>query len=602
MKKSIVHRLIVTLLIYGMILVVLGTLQFAQKETFTWQLGNLVVSGRYRSAEYAKVSQEAESYPLSGDLLISFGGMGFNITNRNNGFSLIKADGTKEAVLPEAITLSDDTLRIKISEGTELLFIVHDAKENQELMIQALLGEDILGLEIPYKPLMTSRAHDRGNGIEVVAETGLTYGFGRTLLDSERQVLVLRHEVPFISYRPILEDQAFTVEDFSIIAAVDKQGYTEIVNRWRNQSFNLWARTISSSNNEDLVVAYEGEAVSRGTYREALAAVPPAFLNGNRRTYESTVFLGQLDQGVRSLAAFERDTVNRLSRMLNEQSLELLTEPHVFEYLAVRGYLTLLEGAVKMVNSLNPVTVSPDLIPGIFDGYTDWRRYRSIIGNTENPFARFIDQMYFIISQDLKKSPEGDQVFVFSRGMADTEFNLRLGKALMVYAENAGALDWAAVGRSLILSVLSLVNDAGTVPAGLFLSETGTFSEDTAAARLSSAQIYRILTPSDTYPRAVSITSADNAIWAWTGASDISASQGNTLLDIAVTFPVDEIHYMLIRGIPRPNRIQIHGIDYRTAPDFERYNSSGWVYSASERTLLLKMRHRNPVEHIRIFY
>lgn len=594
--------MIITLFIYGMILVVLGTLQFAQKETFTWQLGGLMVSGRYRSAEYAKA---AESFSLAGDLLISFGGMGFTITNRNNGFSLIKASGTKEAVLPEAMTIVDDTLRIQIPGGTELLFMVQDAKENQALVIQALLGEDILGLELPYKPLRTSRSHDRGNGIEVLTDTGITYGFGRTLLDSERQVLILRQEVPFISYRPILEDKSFTVQDFSITPAEDTQAYTEIINRWRNQSFTLWARTIGSSNNEDLVVAYEGEAVSRGTYRQALAAVPSAFLNGNRRTYESTVFLGQLDQGVRSLAAFERDTLNHLSGMLNEQALELLKELHVFEYLAVRGYLTLLEGAVKMVNSLDPVTVSLDLIPGIFEGYTDWMRYRSIIGtigNTENPFVRFIDQMYFIISQNLKKSPEGDQVFVFSDGMADMEFNLRLGKALMVYAETAGALEWATIGRSLILSVLSLVNDAGTVPAGLLRSETGTFSEDTATARLSSAQIYRILTPGENYPRAVSISGGANAIWAWTGASDISVNQGTTMLDITVSFPVDEIHYMLIRGIPRPNRIQIYDIDYRTAPDFERYNTSGWVYSASERTLLLKMRHRNSVEHIRIFY
>jgi hypothetical protein len=59
---------------------------------------------------------------------------------------------------------------------------------------------------------------------------------------------------------------------------------------------------------------------------------------------------------------------------------------------------------------------------------------------------------------------------------------------------------------------------------------------------------------------------------------------------------------MLICGISRPSRLQLYGIDYRTAVDFERYNSSGWTYSASEQILLLKMVHRNQVEHIRIFY
>ncbi|MDR1956972.1 MAG: hypothetical protein LBQ30_08975 [Treponema sp.] len=601
MKKSVLPRLIGLLFLYGAVFVLLGTMQFAHNGAFTRQIGNLVVSGRYRSPEYGKTAGDTNPYPLSGDLLISYGGMRFSLTNQTDGFRLIKPDGTKEAVLPESMTLFDTGLRVQIPGGTELLFTTtHNAEERPELMIRAVLGEDILGMELPYKPLKTSRTHDRGDGqIEVVADSGMTYGFGRTLADSERRVLALHHEVPFIAYRVIPEGETFKPAEGIITGAQDQQAYAEIISRWRNQSFTFWKRSISSSNNEDMVIAYAGEAVSQGTYREAIAAIPSVFLNGNRRTHESTVFLGQLDQGLRSLATVERDKLNRLSRMLSEQSLEFLKEPHVFEYFAVRGHQNLLEEGAKVVRSLDPVRLSPDLIPGIFEGYTDWTQYCPTL---ENPFEGLINQMYFIISQGIKKSLLGDQVFVFHEGMADTEFNLRLGKALMVYAENAGVLDWAAIGRSLILSVLSLVDDAGTAPAGLLISETGAISEDTSSPRLSSAQCYRILTPGENYPRAIRISSTGNAIWAWTAASSLSVSQGNTMVDIAVSFLVDETHYLLIRGIPRPNRIQIYDIDYRTAPDFERYNSSGWSYSASEQTLLVKMRHRNPVEHIKIFY
>ncbi|MDR1985766.1 MAG: hypothetical protein LBP88_02190 [Treponema sp.] len=601
MKTSIFPRIIGLLFLYGAAFVLLGTLQFAEKGTFTRQVGNLVVSGR--SPKH--IPPDANHYPLAGDLLISFGGMRFSITNRDGGFSLIRADGTKEPMRPEAMTISGETLEVQLPGGTELIFSVYDTGEKPELLIRAALGEGILGLELPYKPLKTSRTHDRGDGqFEVVADTGVSYGFNRTLRDSERQVLALHQEVPFISYRPVLEGQTFTPQNFIITGAQDNQVYHEFISRWQDQNFNLWSTSIAGAATEDLVIAYGGEAIRQGTYRGALAAVPSAFLNGNRRTYESTVFLGQLDQGLRSLAAAERDTVNRLSRMLREESLEFLKEPHVFAYLAIRGHLTLLENGVKLLSSLNPVTVSPDLLPGIFEGYMDWMLYRSITEKTgiqENPFQRFIDQMYFIISQGLTKAPQG--TFVFYEGKADTAFNLRLGKALMVYAENAGTMDWAAIGRSLILSALSLEHEGGTVPAGLLISETGAISEDTDSPRLSSAQIYRILSPSENYPRAVSISgSGTTAVWAWTGASSVSVTQGNSMLDIAVSFPVEETHYMLICGISRPSRLQLYGIDYRTAADFERYNSSGWAYSASEQTLLLKMVHRNQVEHIRIFY
>jgi hypothetical protein len=73
-------------------------------------------------------------------------------------------------------------------------------------------------------------------------------------------------------------------------------------------------------------------------------------------------------------------------------------------------------------------------------------------------------------------------------------------------------------------------------------------------------------------------------------------------MDIAVTFPAGETHYMIVRGIRAFNKIQLYNMDYRTDPQFERYDSSGWSYNAQEQTLILKMKHRATVEHIRIVY
>jgi hypothetical protein len=191
---------------------------------------------------------------------------------------------------------------------------------------------------------------------------------------------------------------------------------------------------------------------------------------------------------------------------------------------------------------------------------------------------------------------------VFHRGAADAEFNLRLGAALISYGESAGKEDWAGLGRSLVLSVLSLADSSGTVPASLLLSEENTIRENTEAPRLNSARLYRILRPGEYQARAAGIGAAVNGIWTWTAASAISASQENNVLDISASFPVGETHYMMIRGLRPFTKIQLYNIDYRTDPQFERYDSSGWAYSASEQTLLLKMRHRTTVEHIRIFY
>jgi hypothetical protein len=586
------------------ILMLLGMVQFSAKGSFTKQVGNLVVTGHYRSQD------RPNRYALSGDARVSFGGMEFGITaSRNNGFSLVWFDGKKEHILPEYMSIADKTVIFEFPGGTELSFISQDMDKSPELMIYAVLGENTAALELPYKPLRGSKIHERDQGQLVIATNGVNYHFNRFLTDeerSERQVLILEDQRSFISYRAVPEvlEQTFDFGDFILPLAQDKQNYDKALGKWRDQSFSQWSKSISSSNNEDLVIAYTGEAISRGSYERAVAAVPSAFLNGNRRTYASTVFLGRLDLGLRSLAADERDKSNRLSQLINQQSLEFLKEPHVFQYFALRGSLTLIDEGAKLVRAIDPAKVSPDLIVGILEGYVDWNRYHTTMEKTatpQNPFEGFINQIYLIISQGIKRISGVDRVFMFNNGIADMEFNLQLGKALMVYAEETGTSDWVAIGRSLVLSVISLMNESETIPAKLYLSEEGIITDDSAAPRISSAQIYRWLSPGENYPQGVSIGAPGSGIWTWTAASAIAVSQENEGLDLAVSFPVGETHYMLIRGISPPSRIQLYDIDYRTAPDFERYNSSGWSYSASERTLLVKMRHRSGVEHVKIF-
>jgi hypothetical protein len=61
-------------------------------------------------------------------------------------------------------------------------------------------------------------------------------------------------------------------------------------------------------------------------------------------------------------------------------------------------------------------------------------------------------------------------------------------------------------------------------------------------------------------------------------------------------------HHIIIRGIRPFIRLQIHGMDWRTDSQFERYDSSGWVYYPQDQVLILKLRHRELVENIRIIY
>jgi hypothetical protein len=251
-----------------------------------------------------------------------------------------------------------------------------------------------------------------------------------------------------------------------------------------------------------------------------------------------------------------------------------------------------MDAAADLVDTIDPAILALDLVPGILEGYTDWVIYGD---DPDNPFRRLIDPACFVISGgltrtgDFEDSEQGvfdERVFLRFDETENPEFNLRLGKALLACAEAVGNNAWAGVGRSLILSALY-----------------GTGEDfDPAHSDLANARLYRILRARDSYPRALTVLPPPANTWAWTTAPALSVTQESGVLNIDVSFLVGETHFMIIRGVQPFNRIQLYGIDFRTDPQFERYDSSGWSYYSQEQTLIVKMLHRSQVGRIRIYF
>jgi hypothetical protein len=598
-KKPVFPRIMLLLLVYGAVFVVLAMVQFPRQGGFTRRVGHFVVTGQYRLAGEGE-SPAAGEYLLDGEAGVFFGGMEFSMSGGN--FCLITGDGGREEALPERMILSEESALFVFSDGTELNFGSHYTGGAPELRISGVFPGDggVTGAELSYKPLRKTGLEDTGDGLFAAVSEGVRYSFGRSPLDRERRVLYLKAEGPAVSYRAVPEKRPFSPDDFIVPAAQSRQSFNEAVSRWVDQNFSLWNRTIREKNDEDLAAAYAGEALSRGTYKAAVAGVPPAFLNGRERTYVSSVYLGRLGDASRSLDARDREKLARLSRQINEKSLDFLKEPHVFQYLSVRGHASFVEEGAGIVRAADPARLALEHAAGILEGFTDWKTFRPT--NADNPFERLADQACFVISEAIRVTPEGDRVFVFAGQEGEAEFNLRLGKALLDWAESSGDDSWAGAGRSLILSVLSLGDSSGMVKPGALLSEEGEITVNPAPARLTTAMLYRILRPGEYRPKALPISVPGTNIWTWTAARAVSASLQNDILDISAAFPAGETHYMIIRGVRPFVKIQLYNMDYRTDPQFERYDSSGWSYNAQEQTLIVKMKHRATVEHVRIFY
>ncbi|MDR1948827.1 MAG: hypothetical protein LBQ38_05510 [Spirochaetaceae bacterium] len=595
MKKQVLPRFIGLLLLYSAIFVLLVIIQFTKQNGFTRRIGAMLVSGHYGVREAGMNPLPSGEQALSGEVSVFFGGMEFRLNGekRDDGFRIVRPDEEQDPAAPLSLAVSDDSALFRFARGEELRFALQNG-DGRELRISGNFDEEGSVMELPYRPMRNTRIRELGDARFIVEAEGVQYSFGRASLDRERQIILL--EANGISYRAVPEAQAFSPAQYVIPQAEDPRAYREAVTQWRDNAYAQWRRNPGSLSDEARIVAYIAEALRRETYGAAVASLSPAVRTGSRMTFDSAVYLGQLDRALQSIAAFDRDTGAGISRLIRDGSADFLKEPHVFIFLGIRGFGSLIDEGAALVRTMDPAALSGDIIPGILEGFADWRYYRS---HGDNPFERLLEPALARIPEGIRKDGEG--VLFFAGSRADSVFNLRLGLALDRYGEETGDEDWAALGRSLVLSILALDENAGSVPAGLRLSDNGDIQPEPGEDPIDAARLCRLLAP-DGYPRALGIGAGVNGIWAYTAAPAVQVSQVNNTLDIAVSFPAGETHYMLIRGLRPFVKIQLYNIDYRTDPQFERYDSSGWSYSSAEQTLLLKMKHRDDVEHIRIFY
>jgi hypothetical protein len=608
MEKPVVPRIAGLLVLYLGVFTFLVVLQFSRQRDFTRHVGDMAISGHYgESADDAPDAGLDEFLP-EGDLSIVFGGVEFRITGPGGDFVFLRSGGGREYPAVLALAIKEDSAVIRFAQTDdpqapeasgplELVFSSRNSAGRPELRITGSFEEGYAGVEIPFRPLRNARVQNMENGNLIVTAEGHNFSFAGSQLNAARRAVVMDTAAPVAVYRAIAGEKGFVLADYTLESARTAEQYADQVFRWRDQVFTAWNRTPTSSlDNEELITAYVADSIHRGSYREVAARIPRSFLDSARRTYISSPFFGRMAQSLRSLSAAEQERASRSAERLAGGPGEFLSEPHAFAENLIRGNTAFIDQGLALLSRLEAPAL--DLAPLILEACVDLAEYQAIAPVPESLVETFL----LLIAESLRKDEAEGRVLVFTENAgeaaADAEFNLRLGTALDQYGRLAGREDWAAVGRSLVLSVLAYTDTVGMIPSAFTLGAEGGFTPG-RESRFSAARLYRYLRI-DNYPRARRIAGGVNG-WAWTTVSAIDVTQNGNITDIAVSFPVGETHYMILRGLKPFTKIQLYGIDYRTDPQFERYDSSGWSYSSSEQSLLLKVTHQNPVEHIVIY-
>ncbi|MDR2662378.1 MAG: hypothetical protein LBC31_05215 [Treponema sp.] len=584
MRKPIVPRFVFLLVLFTVVFILLVQFQFGKKTNFTLRAGDLVIQGSYGTPPAV---QMPNTYPLEGQVSVFFGGIEFSPGE------VVLAGST---IRPHLMTLTDNGVYFEFPGGPELFFATQYTGGTIELVIRSdFSGMEYDTLKVPFKPLATSRV-TRNNFSFLLNADGVRYTFSR---DTGEGHILLDLQNPAISYRVVPDRPTASPQDFFLPAALNEEEYEASLNLWLDQSYSFWNRILSpgaeieGAERGEMISAYMSEALKRGTYKAAAIAVSTSY-NPALSSYEASAYVDRMEGALRSLATAERERSARFARLFNEKSMDFLKEFHTVEFLGVRSYNNLMDDAAEMLRTFDPAEMTVEHAAGFLEGRPDWERYRP---GRNNPYERFIDQAMYVVTESLRKIPSGGRAagsLVFSGDEADTELNLRLGSALLRYGDSVKI----SLGRTLILSVLSLADSAGAVPRTLIRTAENIAAKP-GGGLLGSYRIYRICRAGDYYARAQLLGSG---LWAWTAASSINGAPGRNTMDITVNFPPGETHYLLIRGIRPFTALQFNGTDSPQDPQFERYDASGWAYSTAEQTLLIKLRHRAATERITVVY
>lgn len=535
----------------------------------------MTIRGRYLEAP--EENARNTTHRLAGGIKIYFGGIEFRLTEaREKGIFLTDIDGSFIPVNPEFINIEGNMVRFGLPGGTALVFTSTQSMWRNELQIEAEFADDISSINLPIKT-------HRSVLISENEHIGVSYNGANYFLDTQGDELldgklIFSRDNAYISYHTRGRLRAFD-PDYFVVQNLNH--YESDIVSWRNSNFNHWRQNASGLQYEDDVISYLSESLHYGNYTAAVASIPRGFRNSAQRTYKSSVFLGGMSAAYNSLKNEETDKIIRITNLIREGSLEVLKEEYIIDYLFTRGNNALAYGIVDLIHEMTMEMISPEYCAGLLEVYMDLKRWRPSLNC---PVTPMIEEILLSISGSLVKDTKNNLVYISNGEGYNNYYSLRLGKALIKWTDTSNhtvleniayRTSWEKIGRSLVLSAL-------------------------ASGEAGSGKLHSILNPTDYYPKEVWLS--DNGHWAWTVSPSVSLLNIDGNLNFSFLFPANMAHYIIIRGVRPFIKIQIHGMDWRTDSQFEIYDSSGWVYYQQDQILVLKLRHRQAIENVTIFY
>ena len=616
MAINIFKRIIIILAIYIIIIFGILFLQFTNDSGFFLSIDGLKISGSEKTN--GQTGAKTPELPV----FISASGINFFIDNENP-LTAVTEDGSFFVAEPESFIKEENSFAIKFNRGISLTFFPAEVNSNGEnnkkdsagVIISAEIPEGISEIRLKYNLATGVRFETMSNVLMLRVEKNL-FSLSGAAFDTGKNgenppvtsYLSIRKDNPLVVYQKYEPRQETTIAEIATDPAASEDSYLKATQIFYNEVSSLYkAASSAGSLSEQLLAAYVSESGKAGTYQQTVNSIPASFVSGTNRSYLTSVYINNLESNWEKRRESNAGELNAYNKNLSEGN------PAVFEKKALVSFLienkktadipALTELAVK---SAGTEAITARQAAGILEFYTDRDSAGQSNETIGNDIIILCEEKIRENLQYVKYSDKNGGALYLTNGSKTVDTRLMLETASILYRygdKNSGKADWKAVGRFLTVTILDMAADRNTVPKSFDISESqrdsSAGSGGSSDGTMSLGEIYPLVEPLQTwYPHMVSIN--PYCVWTCALSVNIVSTEGN-VIDITARFPAGSTHYMIVTGIPRFNRIQIYGIDFRTDPRFETYNSSGYRYHPETGTLFLKMRHKSEYETVRLF-
>jgi hypothetical protein len=353
---------------------------------------------------------------------------------------------------------------------------------------------------------------------------------------------------------------------------------------------------------ERIALAMLAESIARGTYLELRPLAGEAIAQALRSppqpglTLASTAYVGNLREYTRRRAADSEREIERIGGLLARSDPSFLVTENLLPTVLAHGQFDLVQGihafALQQEARELPIPAALGLLECLLD-------YRELVGKTDTSAARCRALVETRLFPAIRRTDAGLFIASSAQGPAQLLLSVRSGALLLRAGQ---ALDFGtagAVGRSLLVSSLSLADETGMLPARI------TLTADKVSARegeLAPEAVYGLLPLGTPLARETPLYgSLGPRSWILSAAPAPRVESTTGSAKITLAFPVGLPHYAVIQGIAGFTQLTLHGIPWRPAPDYAQY-SDGYFYDAREQALYLKLTGRVEKEEIVVTY